>query len=889
MARNITNEYIQAFNRGLVSPLILGRLDIDRIAVSAEVMTNVVAREVGSMQLRPGTQYLGSSRNNLPAKYIPFVRSLINKALIEVTDESVRVWVDDRVVVRPAVTANILNGDFNNGLTAWSVANEPGTLTFGVDNALHQTGGGGTSSTVSRLVSIGGLSGVVHALKVVVLQGEVQFKVGSTAGEGDYIEAILTEGDHSLAFTPAVNFHIEMSNMSLRTTIVDECTIEPAGDMVIPSPWRTVDLRNIRSASSADVTWVACEGYQGYRIERTGDESWSVVKYLSDNGPMRLPNVSPTTLQVAGLFGSNRPIFSSQPLFREGHVGAIFRITSSGQRVTAVINSDNEFTDTIRVSGVGTGRAFTINRTLSVFVGTLTLQSSIASEFGPFQDTDTPGINLGATGSGSFNDGLDNQIIWYRIGSKAGEFTSGIASVRLDYSVGFIDGFVRVTAVVSEVEAKVDVLSPLGGIEATDDWAEGVWSDFRGQPTAVDLVEGRLSWAGQDRFIASESDNFNSFDESIEGDSAPISKIIGSGPVEVVNWILSTQHLLLGADLSEFSLKSSSFDEPLSNTNSSIKVVATNGTAKVAAIRIDRRAIYVQRGGIRLYELAIGGGLDYVPVDLTALNPNIGSPGINHIAVQRQRDTRIHCIRANGSPAILVSNPHEEVNCWKEYITDGEVEDVVVLPGDPGDNEDIVYYHVKRIIDGQEVRYLERWAFEDQCQGGPINRQADSFVVYDGAPTSIAFGLEHLEGKDVVIWGDGKDLGMAVVSGGQIVLPEPISQYCIGLGYKGQWMSTKLGRSFSKSKRISHVGLLLYNTHCQGIKYGPSFDKLDNLPLTRNGATIPEDTVFTDYDEQRLVFPGGWSADSRICLEMQAPRPCTALGLNFSLESHDRT
>ena len=82
-----------AFNRGLISRLALARADIKRVAMSAETMFNLIPRVMGSMMLRPGTQYLQETRDNLASRDIPFVFSISDKAGIELTDQVMRVMV----------------------------------------------------------------------------------------------------------------------------------------------------------------------------------------------------------------------------------------------------------------------------------------------------------------------------------------------------------------------------------------------------------------------------------------------------------------------------------------------------------------------------------------------------------------------------------------------------------------------------------------------------------------------------------------------------------------------------------------------------------------------------------------------------------------------------
>ena len=80
---------------------------------------------------------------------------------------------------------------------------------------------------------------------------------------------------------------------------------------------------------------------------------------------------------------------------------------------------------------------------------------------------------------------------------------------------------------------------------------------------------------------------------------------------------------------------------------------------------------------------------------------------------------------------------------------------MLVLPGDSGDEEDHVFYLVNRTIGGATKRYLEQMAFEEDCIGATVTKLADSFVAYSGAATTSITGLDHLEGKQVVVWADG--------------------------------------------------------------------------------------------------------------------------------------
>src|SRR6185437_15845256 len=105
-------------------------------------------------------------------------------------------------------------------------------------------------------------------------------------------------------------------------------------------------------------------------------------------------------------------------------------------------------------------------------------------------------------------------------------------------------------------------------------------------------------------------------------------------------------------------------------------------------------------------------------------------------------------------------------------------EDVSVLP-QTNSPEDQVYYIVRRTVNGQTVRYHEKWALETECTGLPVAKHADAHIVYSGPAVTAIGGLGHLIGQTVCVWGwntttpyvdgngnnPGLDLGTYIVDG----------------------------------------------------------------------------------------------------------------------------
>lgn len=969
----IEQQALFAFNRGLVSPLGLARTDQKRVALGARLMTNFMPRVLGSMSFRPGLGYILTTASSLAARFLPGIFATTDTWLMELTNLQLRIVIDDTLLTRPTVASTIANGTFAGNINSWTVS---AGVTYAATNQMQFVGNGSVDQTAYQTITNASAS-VEHALRIVVNRGPVRLRVGSTVGGQEYItERTLDTGTFSIAFTPTGDFTIYFLSSRIPAVLLGSCTMESAGVVTLPTPWVTADLGLVRFDQSADILFCACEGYQQRKIERHNSRSWGVCLYLTEDGPFKVVNVTPITMTATALTGDTT-LTASAAYFKSTHVGALFTLQSTGQTVTKSATTLSDATASIRVTGVTTDRAITIN--LSGFfngVRTVALQRS-------FDDATwvaVSGKTWTAATVEAYTDGLDNQIVYYRLivsvvytdtvtitnaapgvctyagtdswatdqavtltttgalpsplaagttyyirnlnaGANTFELslTSGGASITtttagsgvhtvygdvgttvmiLSIPTGSAIGVGRVTAYSSATSVSVQVLAAFGGTTATDTWAEGNWSDLNGWPTAVRLHEGRLWWFGKNGIWGSVSDAFYSFDAEYEGDAGPLNRTVGSGPVDVINWGISLSRMIIGAQGAELSVRSSSLDEPLTPTNFNIKTASTQGSAAVEPIKIDQRGIYVQRGGARLFELGLDvKSYEYNSGDLTALVPELCKEGIVRMAAQRQPDTRFHCVLADGTAAIMVRDTNEDVSCWQLVETDGDIEDVVVLPGEDGSIEDRVYYVVKRTVNAATVRYLEKWAKETECRGTfsddpGMNKQADSFITYSGGATFTITGLDHLEGEEVVVWGDGVDLSPTVsevqttytVSSGDITLDVAVEKAVIGLPYTGQWQSAKLGLQTSeaasllnKKKRSSKIGLVMAYVHAKGLQYGADFDNLNDLPEIEQGTTVDADEVRETYDEQKIEFPGTWLTDLSLCLQAQAPRPCTIL------------
>lgn len=892
------DTYLHSFAVGVQDATALARIDLERMRLAAEIQTNWLCKATGPAFMRPGLQYIASTDGNAEARLKEFVFGVSDAALMEFTDQSFRVILNDVPITRAAVTSTVTNGDFSSA-TGWTT-----------------TGIGGGTSTISggkltmNAVTIEGVAqcsrsvttssaGIEHALRIIVDRGPVVFRCGSTATGDDYIsESELPTGTHSLAFTPSGTYYVQFASKARSDKIVDSIQVEAAGIMELPAPWALADLGKIRIAQSADVCFVACEGYEQRRIERRSQRSWSVCLYQADDGPFRVSNTSRVRLKPSALEG-NITVTASTAYFTSEDVGGLLKLTHTGQNVIQKLGQEDVYSDSIRVTGIYTDtlsdRDFTFAIT-GTWTGTVSLQRS-------YDDPDTGYVaiqNFTSNTSGGQDDQASNAIYYYRAGVMPGNWTSGEATVTLTYDGGGGFGICRITAFNSDTSVDAEVLTPFKNTVYTRDWQAGEWSERNGWPSAVAFSDGRLWWSGADRIWGSISDAFNSFDETEEGDSGPISRSIATGGVNDTQWLLSLQRLLVGTEGTVATVKSSSLDEPLTPTNFGIRDSSTTGAAALDPIKVDTRGIFVERAGTALLELTFdGSSSEYIATQISKLTTDVFSSGVKSVAVQRRPDTRIWLVMEDGSCVCMVYESDQEVLAFIPIETDGEFESVAVLPGLV---QDRVYFSVARTINGSTVRYVEKMALDSEVAPDTLCKVMDSFTTGTNAPasTTIAVGT-HLIGESVVVWADGEPLlddnndplTFTVNGSGNITVAEAVTDWVAGLPYRARYKSSRLaygadsGTAILKKGKVDGVGLLLTDFVRSGLRIGRAFDdpyrSLDRLPQMTENKLQPNIVLSTVHDEEQFMLDGEWSLDTRVCIECSSPNTATLLGMTLAV------
>lgn len=878
------NAPLYSLNGGEVGEEALARLDLERLQFAGSLYLNMLPRTIGSMMVRPGLEHIAEIDFG-QVQLLEYAYSGGATLVPVLSGGEMRVIKDRSLISRVAVSTTVQNGNFGS-FTGWTDASS-GAASAGVSGGNLQLVGATQGRAIARqtISVISADQEKEHALRVVVERGPVSVRVGTSVGLGDLVEAFrLDDGVHSLSFTPySSSIYLEIENDTSRVTLVDSCNFEAAGVMVIPTPWQSEDLEDnsVKYRQKTDVIYAASTYYQQREIQRRSDASWGLQRYKTNDGPF-IAYDGQVQLQNSASVGSGL-LTASEPYFDSGMVGRLFRLFQNGQRAEEVFTGAGQTGPHVRISGVDAARSFNYAVDGS-FSATVTLQ--IAADDGSGNPTGWIDIVAISTPTiSNYQDPDDNVIKYARFVVKLGEYTSGAATTVISYSGGSQSGVCRMVGYVNPTTAQMEVISRFLSTAATGEWDHSTWSDYDGWPSSVETFGGRLYWGKGDITHGSVPDAYKSFDDEIEGASAPIARSVNAGAQRGILWLMGLQRLFAGTDVSEISIKASSFDEPLTADAWFPVDASTLGCSNIRAVKADQDGIFVQSSQTSVYRLSQNQAGDYASSNLMAMHEDIcdGSPVVD-LAVQRRPDTTVWFILANGEARCLTYEPEESVVAWSRVVTDGQFTNVAACRGA---GQDSVYFAVVR----NGTKRLERLSDVKDCRGKALNCLADGFKSFVTTEGQTVFPVPHLDGKGVTVWVDGAAIhdqsNLYTVSGGNVVL-SPISagrSVVIGLPYVGRWQSTKLaygaggGTALFQRKKVSQLGIYMIKTMLDGVRVGRGFDALRQLTTTKKGAPIQPGELQEAFDADLMPISSDWDTDSRVCIEVRSPYPFTGAGL----------
>lgn len=300
------------------------------------------------------------------------------------------------------------------------------------------------------------------------------------------------------------------------------------------------------------------------------------------------------------------------------------------------------------------------------------------------------------------------------------------------------------------------------------------------------------------------------------------------------------------------------------------------GCSHIQPVVSGNMILFVQAGGSVVRDL----GYEYVSDsyngdELTIFaNHLFENKQIVDMAYSKEPYRILWCVMSDGTVNALTYNKKQEVSGWHRHETDGEFESVAIVREG---FEDVVYFVVKRTINGQTKRFIERMAsrlINDATEGFFV----DCGLKYSGDPISVLTGLEHLEGEEVAILADGGVIEGLKVQNGGLTIPYAASKIAVGLPYEFELETLNIEgeNTHGLKKLISSVNIKVDKTREDFFIVGQdgvevqnqrSLDSINDAGYLYSG-DIPA-YPFADYTEQ-----------ARVKIKQRLPLPITVTSIS---------
>lgn len=305
------------------------------------------------------------------------------------------------------------------------------------------------------------------------------------------------------------------------------------------------------------------------------------------------------------------------------------------------------------------------------------------------------------------------------------------------------------------------------------------------------------------------------------------------------------------------------------------------GASKVAPLVLGNVILFPQRSGGVVRDFSYDFNSDaFTGADLTIMARHLFKKrSVKAWAYAQAPDSVVWCVLDNGDLVSLTYMREHEVWAWTRHDTDGVFEDVIV---EENEDRDVPYFIVRRTINGQTKRYIERMADRD------VTTLSDCFFVdaglkYTGSAISSISGFWHLEGESVVALADGNVVRGLTITGGTVTLPYAASVVVLGLPYISEIETlaldvgavSGLGTIQGRFKSIAAVRLRVESS--RGMFVGPNRGKMREWKQRSTEAYGEAISLFTGDFE--ITLDADWNTNGQIVIQQNDPLPMSVLAV----------
>ena len=834
----------RSFAAGEMAPELFGRIDLQKFQTGLATCRNFISLPHGPVTNRPGWGYiLDTKDSSKKSVVIPFIYNTSQAYVLEFGDQYMRVHTEAATLLN---TAQDLSG---------ITAANPGVVTY--------VGADPTNGQVVYLDTI----------------------VGMTELNGRYVKvANVNAGANTFELADLDGNLIDTSGY---TAYSSAGTFAAVYEIV--TPYLEADLFDLHFTQSADVLTIVHPSYQQRQLSRLGATSWSLAT-LSFTPVQAAPTVARVT-NTTGT-GTVRHRYKVTAVAQDGLEESLPTIEATqAPKTLSTISLANPglFTagsahslavdERVYIDGVADGGMvelpdgyYLVNTVPAGTTFTLKTLAGVA--------IDTTAYTAYTTGGTVAECGVTNDL------GTAGNYNtvtwtdaSGAARYYVYKELNGVFGYVG-QAAGGTTGFKDDNITP--DMSRALPESEDPFTSAGNYPTAVGYFKGRRWFAGTTNkplnLWGTRSGTESNMSYSIPSkDDDRIAVRLTARQANSIRHIVPLGDLLLFTSGAEWLVTSQNSDA-ITPTTIDYKTQGYIGASNVQPVVTSRSVIYEQDRGGRMREMLYRWeSQGYDTNDISIMAPHLfDGYTIKSMAYTRAPFSVVWCVRSDGVLLGCTYVPEHQVIGWHRHDTDGLFESVASIPEG---TEDVLYAIVKRTINGQAKRFVERLhtrSFDTLSDCFFV----DSGLTYDGSATTTITGLWHIEGKTVCGLADGAVFTGKTVTNGSITLDHEASVVHVGLAYTCDIKTLPVSLQIQAAgqgvyKSTNSLRLRVQNS--SSIKAGPSFTKLREFAQRTTEAWGSPPALYSGTTD--ITVDPSWDADGAACVRQENPLPLTVLSI----------
>lgn len=372
------------------------------------------------------------------------------------------------------------------------------------------------------------------------------------------------------------------------------------------------------------------------------------------------------------------------------------------------------------------------------------------------------------------------------------------------------------------------------------------------------------------------SDNFNVSRPLIATDAVTIT--LSEREVNEIRHIVAMNDLVVLTSSAEWKVNGT--DGAFSASPAPVaKPQSYYGCSHVMPVVSGNMILFVQAGGSVLRDLGYTYVSDSYDGDELTIFANHLFKGrqIIDMAYSKEPFRIVWCVLSDGKLAGLTYNRKQEISGWHKHDTDGDFESVACIREG---FEDVAYFIIKRKINGETRRYVERMASRIVTKATD-SIFLDSALKYEGESVDVLHGLEHLEGKTVLVNADG-GVETHVVENGSITLNNEASIISVGLPYvfEVETLGVEGENTHGLKKIINLINVKINESREDFFVVGANGIEVQN-ERSIGGAndSINDSALLISTDVDATPY-SNWTEEATIHLKQKYPLPLTILSIS---------